>query len=444
MKVVALEDIEVPERQRSEISQSDINERASSILSVGLLHPPVCWFDETKEKWILTVGETRLRAIQSIAKQTKTFHHGDQTLAPGFIPITPLGDYLDEIGRFEAELDENLQRTPLLWQDRCRAQAALHEMRKKKNRKQTLSDTAVELNKKTTNTSISATVRSISESTVIAEHLSNPKIANARSQNEAYGLVLKMQEEKAIAALHKRNLITVSKTPIVVLRNADSLLLLPNLEDEFVDLILADPPYGIGAGGAGFRARTVHHHNYQDTVEVAQELAQCILSEGFRICKPRANIFIFCDIELFDWLKQLSANMGWVPFKRPLIWRKSESEGMAPWGGSGPRITTEFIFYATKGQRGMVTSPIDVFEDKRVSRSERLHAAEKPVSLLSKLIHCTTLPGDMVLDPCCGSGSTLVACWETGRRGLGIEKDLDYHNTALTNISKLKEPANGP
>lgn len=442
MQVVALSEIEVQNRQRQDVDVSKINELETSILNVGLLHPPVCWYDSTKKTWVLVVGETRLKAIQSLSKKDKLYHHAGSVIGPGFVPITPLGDYLDEAGRFEAELDENLQRTPLPWQDRCRAQAALHEMRKKNNHKQTLSDTALELIAKSPQyTSVRGAANAISEASVVSEHLSNPKVSSARSQNEAYGIVLKMSEERAIAALAKRNLITTRSTPDLVVRNADSLTLLPGLESEFVDLILADPPYGIGADKAGFRARTIHHHNYEDTVEVAQELAQCILTEGFRICKPRANIFIFCDIELFDWLKQVAANMGWAPFKRPLIWRKSESEGMAPWGGSGPRITTEFIFYATKGQRGMVTSPIDVFEDKRVSRSERLHAAEKPVSLLSKLIQCTTLPGDMVLDPCCGSGSTIVACRDTGRRGLGIEKDIDHYNTALANISREKADA---
>jgi site-specific DNA-methyltransferase (adenine-specific) len=143
---------------------------------------------------------------------------------------------------------------------------------------------------------------------------------------------------------------------------------------------------------------------------------------------------MFCDIELFEWLKSTAANMGWSPFRRPLIWQKSESEGMAPWGGSGPRITTEFIFFATKGQRGLNASPIDVFNVKRVSRSERIHAAEKPVELLKTLIQCSTLPNDLVLDPCCGSGSTLVAAKELKRQALGIELDLDYYNTAMANV----------
>jgi DNA modification methylase len=207
------------------------------------------------------------------------------------------------------------------------------------------------------------------------------------------------------------------------------------------DLIIADPPYGIAASGAGFRARSVHHHNYIDTPDSAKLIAQTILSEGFRVTKSRANIFIFCDIDLFPWLKTAASNMGWEPFRRPLIWMKSESEGLAPWGGQGPRITTEFIFYATKGQRGLNASPVDVFDDRRVSRTERIHAAEKPVSLFERLINCSCLPGDSVLDPCCGSGASLVACKHLQRRALGIEIDEDYYNAALTNVFGSKPSA---
>lgn len=440
MQLVQLADVIVRNRQRQDIDTTKLNELENSILNVGLLHPPVCWKDG--DKWVLTVGERRFRAIQNISKKGKSFHHSEALVDPGFIPITPLNDYLDEVGRYEAELDENLHRVDISWQDRCMAQASLHEMRRKNNPKQNFTDTAKELVEKSTSlNSVRSAAQAVSEAVTVAEHMADPTIANARSQNEAYALVLKKQEELTRAALFKRSLLTLAKSPDLVVKHGDATTILPGLETAIADLFLADPPYGIGAGAAGFRARTVHHHNYEDTLEVAQELAQCILTEGFRICKPRANILIFCDIELFDWLKEVSANMGWVPFKRPLIWRKSESEGMAPWGGAGPRITTEFIFYATKGRRGMVTSPIDVFEDKRVPRKERLHAAEKPVSLLQKLISCTTLPGDLVVDPCCGSGSTLVACRESGRRAIGIEKDEGYYNTALANISK--EKANG-
>lgn len=433
MKLIPLDSIEVKNRQRAAIARGPLNELKESILGRGLLNPPVCWFDPVMTKWCLVAGERRFRAISELAEEKQIFRHAESHVPSGYIPITPLGDYLDALGRFEAELDENVQRVELEWPDKMKAYAALHEMRKALNPSQTILDTAIELSQKT-NQAESHSHRLITQASVIAKHLDNPKIALARNPSEALTLIYKQEEDKVMAALIKRQIATLPNKPQIEIKHGNLLKTLPLLPEGIYDLIIADPPYGIEAGGAGFRARSVHHHNYKDDPGAARELAQTILSEGFRITKPRANIFIFCDIDLFPWLKTTAANLGWVPFRRPLIWVKSESEGLAPWGAQGPRITTEFILYATKGQRGLNASPVDVFDDRRVSRSERIHAAEKPVSLFERLINCSSLPGDIILDPCCGSGASLVACRNVQRQALGIEIDDDYYNAALTNV----------
>lgn len=436
MNIIPLADIITGPRQRGSIASVPLNDLKESILTLGLLNPPVCW-QNGDGKWELVAGERRLRALTEISNEKRSYRCGMEEITPGHIPVTPLGDYLDSVGRFEAELHENVYRVDLEWPDRMRAYAKLHSLRLAANPKQTLANTADEIAIKTNRATSATSSRMetiVAQAVAIAPHLNNPKIASARNAAEAQGLVYKMEEEKVLAALIKRQLISAPTTPSIELRNDDLLTLLPRLDSGTFDLIIADPPYGIDAGSPGFRARTVHHHNYTDDVDSAKTIATTILTEGFRLTKTRANLFIFCDIDLFPWLKLTAANMGWTVFRRPLIWTKSESEGLAPWGGQGPRITTEFILYATKGQRGMGASPIDVFDHRRVSRTDRTHAAEKPVELLKSLISCASLPGERVLDPCCGSGSTLVAARDLKRQGLGIEKDPDYYNTALSNV----------
>jgi ParB-like chromosome segregation protein Spo0J len=432
--------IHVSERQRKTIDTAKLNELKESIVNVGLLHPPVCHWSNGLT-WELVAGERRLRAMQELHKEGREFRHSGILVPRSQIPITPLGDYLDDVGRFEAELDENIRRHDLDWPDQMRAYAALHAMRQKQNPEQTVRDTAKELAQrggfatdKPGGTISRSAETAIRQATAIVPHLKNEKIANARNPSEALALVYRMEEDRVRAALVKRQLAASTQPAAVEIRRADALILLPKLEGDAYDLIIADPPYGISASSGGFRARTVVHHNYSDTPERAKDIAQAILTEGFRLTKSRANIFMFCDIDLFQWLKITAQNMGWTVFRRPLIWMKSESEGLAPWGGQGPRITTEFIFFATKGQRGLNASPIDVFDDRRVSRTERVHAAEKPVSLFSRLISCSTLPGDAVLDPCCGSGNSILAAKQLGRKGLGIEIDEDYYNSALASV----------
>ena len=435
IKIIQRSDLIIKDRQRKKITTPELNELKESILTRGLLQPPVA-FELGDGKYLLTVGERRTRAIDLIHKENKFFQCNTQTIAIGELPVL-LTDLDTDLQRREAELDENIIREDLTWQERAQALADIHNLRKSQNPTQTFKKTSEEITKKSgANTNrLQTTIR---ESTIIAEHLDDPAIANARSAAEAHTLILRKEENKALAALARRQQSRMVN-PDLIVRQGDLLEIMPILDPDQFDLILGDPPYGIGADSGGFRDRTVVHHNYDDDIDTSRTLQQCILTEGFRLTKPRANIFMFTDIAHWEWLQRVSAQIGWTPFRRPLIWGKSDSEGLAPWGTSGPRLTTEFIFYATKGRKGLLASPIDYQRVNRVPRNERIHAAEKPVELLRKLIECSTLPGDKILDPLCGSGSTLIAAKETQRRAVGIEKDPSYYETAMANVHGEKK-----
>lgn len=435
MQLIPRNLIEIGPRQRAEdsVTVTSVAEMKQSILQRGLFHPPVV--AQHEDKYILVIGRRRLFALDQIAKEDKKIICNNVEVEPGQIPVTLLADYLDEVGRFEAELDENLHREDLNWQDRTRALAALHDLRWQQDPRQTLTDTANELVEKNKLPKTESQSRAVSDAVLVAKNLHDPKIAGARNQHEARALILKREEERFHAELTKRALKTSSDKPSIVLRHGDLHAILPVLEESTYDLICTDPPYGIDANVGGFRARTVHHHNYDDSADNARRILQLLLSEGFRITKPRANLFIFTDIDHFFWLRTAASAAGWTPFRTPLIWQKSESEGLAPWGSAGPRRTYDIIFYASKGANGgLISSPVDIFNVKRVARDERTFAAEKPVELMQKLIECSTLPGDTVIDPCCGSGATLVAAKRCGRKGLGIELDETTYNTAMTNV----------
>lgn len=442
MKIVPRSSILVRERQRKQTRPNAVNELKESIGKGVLLNAPVC-YETAPGSYLLIAGETRLKAIDALAAEKRIFSYNRQPIAPGEVPIV-LAELETILQQKEAELDENIIRYELTWQERAQALADIHALRVATNPEQTQQQTAEELVTKGNISGVKspgALRETIRQSVLIAPHLANPVIANARNANEARQLILKAEQERAEAILAKRGLGQLAAKPEIELRHGDLEAVIPLLDESLFDLILADPPYGIAASGGGFRSRTVHHHNYDDTPEYARRLLQCILTEGFRISKPRANCFLFTDISHWDWLQRISAQIGWTPFRRPLIWGKSDSEGLAPWGSFGPRITTDFIFFATKGQKGLLASPIDYIRVNRVSRSERIHAAEKPVELVRKLLECSTLPGDSVLDPCCGSGSTLVAAREMGRKALGIEKDEAYFNTAMSNVYMGKKDA---
>jgi DNA modification methylase/ParB-like chromosome segregation protein Spo0J len=448
MLIVPLASVIVGERQRSKIEPGPLAELREAIVATGLLHPPVVTpiVTDTRVRYDLVVGERRFRAIFQLAAEGKSFWCSDQLISPGSIPVSLLSDFLDESGQFLAELNENIIRVDLHWSDRARALAKYHSLCSDKaaiegarsgteaTAQRLLTEHPTLQGAATLDNTVHRLGIQIKEAVVVAAHLNDTKIAGARNLNEAYTAVLKRQEDIFRAEIARRNLVSRPTIPSIRLEKGELENILPQLEAGIADLIMADPPYGIDAGSGGFRSRTIHHHDYNDSVEYARSVARTILVEGFRICKNRANLFMFCDIRQWGALSDLAASMGWSPFPRPGVWVKSDSEGLAPWGSTGFRITTEYFLYATKGARGLIASPVDVFRVNRVARHEREHAAEKPTELLQRLIECSTLPGEFVLDPCCGSGSSLVAAKLLKRTGLGIEKDPDYHTIAFKNI----------
>ena len=69
----------------------------------------------------------------------------------------------------------------------------------------------------------------------------------------------------------------------------------------------------------------------------------------------------------------------------------------------------------------------------------KIHPAQKPVKLLERLIQTFTDPGDVVIDPCCGSGSTLRAARNLGRNAFGFEIDRNFYQRAKDEMLAVNE-----
>lgn len=436
MPIIARSAISLGPRQRTKMDSTALRELQDSILAAaGLLHPPIVHRTGV-DTYALVCGGRRLAAIDAIAKEALPFTCGAETILPGEVPVL----ILSELGPAElasAELEENILREDISWQERCRAITAIHELRKTQNPEQTVRETATEIRKRTGNDGASdgGTRQAVQESLIVAQHLDDPKIAAAKSRSEAMTLIRTREETRWQQELVRRRTEQLAsegkQDPLCRVIQGDLTEQLPLLDPESVDLFLFDPPYGQQADGAGYATRSaVGGHQYDDSPEAALKLMLIILGQSCRIAKPRSNFFMFFHIDNWLWIRDHAIECGWTPFPTPLIWVKSDTEGLAPWGRTGVRRTTEFIFFATRGQRGLVQSPVDVFRNNRVSRSSRTHAAEKPVGLLTDLILCSTIVGDMVLDPTCGSGSTMEAARTTRRRAIGIELDPDMARLA--------------
>lgn len=124
------------------------------------------------------------------------------------------------------------------------------------------------------------------------------------------------------------------------------------------------------------------------------------------------------------WSESLKA--GGSPVKRIGVWVKPD--GMPQFSGDRPAMGYESIVFAHRKGRSKWNGGgrSSVFVHNKGEAVRTGHETQKPVRLLLELVELFTDPGEIILDPFCGSGTTGVACLRLGRRFIGIEKDPKY------------------
>ena len=231
----------------------------------------------------------------------------------------------------------------------------------------------------------------------------------------------------------------------VELKQGDCLELMKDIPDGSVDLVLTDPPYGT----------TACKWDSVIPFEPMWEQLNRIIKPNGAIClfgsEPFSSALRMSNIKNFkyDWIWQKSNVMGFLNAKkRPL----KETENISVFNSKVYYPQGLEINEKGKNRRGKQTEtlgkyePINKSEYKNYPRtvlqfkSERgCHPTQKPVPLLEYLIRTYTNEGETVLDFTMGSGSTGVACVNTGRRFIGIELDEGYFNIAKKRIEEAQE-----
>jgi site-specific DNA-methyltransferase (adenine-specific) len=215
------------------------------------------------------------------------------------------------------------------------------------------------------------------------------------------------------------------KRRLLRLVEGDARDLLASLPDGSVDLIVTDPPYEFDRGQGRFR-------NWFGA-SVADEDWPAIFAELYRVLRSDAHAYVFADRRTLTFFDAAARAVGFR-VRMPLIWDKC-SVGL----GGIWRSQYELIGFYGKGARtGNYRSRGDVLRASRVTRG---YPTEKPVRLLRQLISQSSVRGELVLDPFCGSGSTGKAARELGRRGLLCDVDAGYAAARLRLAIELLEEA---
>jgi site-specific DNA-methyltransferase (adenine-specific) len=423
----------LPNRQRRKFDEGKLIELQESIIQNGLLHPIVVRLT-TDLGCVLVAGERRTRAIKAIHELGEAFRCGGEIIAPNMYPCIDIGQLTEEEA-YEAELEENIQRDDLTWQERAAATARLMELRtlqatRSGGTKPTTATIAQEIHGRSDGGFASDTREEI----ILARHLNNPEVAKAKSAKEAFK-VLKHQEQRS---RNKELAARVGSTFTVrdhVLLQGSCLDLLPTLAEGSFDCLLTDPPYGMGADEFGDSGgRLLGSHQYDDSYEAWLVLIEAFTRNLSRVMKPQSHAYVFCDIERFSELKQFFDLNGWKVFRTPLIW--VNPKGMrAPWPEHGPQRKYQTILYAHRGDRPTLKLAPDVLTYP--SDTNEGHAAQKPVDLLRDLLQRSCHPGDSVLDPFCGSGSIFPASHTLKVKATGIEMDAASYGLATKRLGGL-------
>jgi site-specific DNA-methyltransferase (adenine-specific) len=195
-----------------------------------------------------------------------------------------------------------------------------------------------------------------------------------------------------------------------------------------VDHTISDPPF---EAEAHTQQRRVKREGGVMEIEALSFPAITSL-ERSEVSKAIAKItkrwaIVFSQVEaVMEWQRELTAT-GELSPRRIGVWVKPDA--MPQFSGDRPGMGYESIVFTHRKGRSTWNGGgrVAVFtHNKNTPGGAHHHETQKPLPLLLELVELFTDPGDLVLDPFCGSGTTGVACLRLGRRFVGIEKDAKY------------------
>ena len=219
---------------------------------------------------------------------------------------------------------------------------------------------------------------------------------------------------------------------MITLYHGDCLEVMKKFASESVDAVVTDPPYFLPVQSyVGTRKNSYSRRTLADT-SILKSYFDIFFTEASRILKPTGSYYVFCNAQSYPIFYQ---NMfPYCKYVRLLIWDKVVSYNGYTW-----RHQHELIAWGELDKSTRVpTGDGDILKCRGVLQKDRLHPAQKPVELIEKLITKSTNDSSIVLDPYMGSGTTGIACINTGRQFIGIEKDDDHFITAQSRLEQHK------
>jgi site-specific DNA-methyltransferase (adenine-specific) len=227
----------------------------------------------------------------------------------------------------------------------------------------------------------------------------------------------------------------VIMTKHYALYNGDCLNVMDDLINQgiTVDAIITDPPYGMNYKSN----RRKDKYN-----KIENDAALDFLDEYLKKCnallKDNTHIYCFCSWHNIDEFKRSFER--YFKLKNIIVWEKNVHGTGDLKGSYAPKH--EFILFGHKGRRLRNGKRLpDIIQANKTGN--KLHPTQKPVDLLQVFVEQSTDKGQTVLDGFMGSGSTGVACVNTGRYFIGVELDESYFKIASNRLEQVTSDKGG-
>ncbi len=260
---------------------------------------------------------------------------------------------------------------------------------------------------------------------------------------------------------------TAGVAPLDQILIGDCIASMNSLPEASVDLIFADPPYNLQLGGDLHRPDNsqVDAVNNEwdrfDSFAAYDEFTRAWLEAARRALKPNGAIWVIGSYHNIFRVGSAVQDLGyWI--LNDVVWNKSNP--MPNFKGTRLTNAHETLIWASRSKDAKYTFNYDALktanEDVQMrsdwwtfpicSGGERLkdddgkkaHPTQKPEALLHRIMIATTQPGDIVLDPFFGTGTTGAVAKLLGRHFIGLERDEEYAAFAQHRIDKVRQ-ANG-
>jgi modification methylase len=242
----------------------------------------------------------------------------------------------------------------------------------------------------------------------------------------------------------------------------DCLEELARLPDQSIDLVFADPPYNLQLERELLRPNNTVVDGVDDAWDKFTSFAdydrfsQAWLAECRRVLKPDGAIWVIGSYHNIFRLGAALQDLGfWV--QNDVIWRKTNpmpnfrgkrftnAHETLIWAGRDAKSRPTFNYEAMKALNDDIQMRSDWLfpicsgpERLRDGEGHKAHPTQKPEALLNRLLLASTNPGDLVLDPFFGTGTTGAVARRLGRRWLGIERDPVYAEAAEARIARVR------